>query len=274
MVLNGFVVSFYRPLNELKQSTSSDYKFSQQIRFCSSQNSRSVLQFKQNRNRFVSLCSVQNDKSVHELSSGEFASSLSVSNVKKSILDLSRDTNRGAFIKNESQIDGFLQLVETLVDTKGPDSVEHSKKIDRNELIGKWDLLFSTEKPLLSLIKGMWPFPPASNVYQLVYSLSELTNVVGFGENKKSDELRVIAKWNQDPNEVVLRCSFRFLKTEWFRNDQKVISFPFAIGSGYFDVLYLDAQLRIDRDKNGWINVYAYSGPPERCSAYDNLVNE
>lgn len=45
---------------------------------------------------------------------------------------------------------------------------------------------------------------------------------------------------------------------------------PFAVGTGFVNVLWLDHALRIDRDTSGgknWLNIYAYDGPVERCRA-------
>lgn len=47
------------------------------------------------------------------------------------------------------------------------------------------------------------------------------------------------------------------------------LDIPFAVGKGFFDVVWLDQALRIDRDtSNGknWLNIYVYGGPTERCT--------
>lgn len=88
------------------------------------------------------------------------------------------------------------------------------------------------------------------------------------------------------------RCDFQFKRTKVMvgqsamdsismargtRDDQsrKVrynldVDFPFAVGKGYFHVVWLDQALRVDRDtSNGknWLNIYVYGGPTEKCTA-------
>lgn len=48
------------------------------------------------------------------------------------------------------------------------------------------------------------------------------------------------------------------------------ITLPFAVGSGYVELAWLDQALRVDRSMLGGrevLNVYVYEGPVERCTA-------
>jgi len=67
----------------------------------------------------------------------------------------------------------------------------------------------------------------------------------------------------------VRRVDFVFRRTgvRWGAGGR--VDLPFAVGRGHFDVLHLDEALRVDKDANGWVNVYAYDGPVERCTVDD-----
>lgn len=64
----------------------------------------------------------------------------------------------------------------------------------------------------------------------------------------------------------IRRMDFVFRRTSVRWGATGGVDLPFAVGRGYFDVLHLDAALRVDRDANGWVNVYAYDGPVSRCT--------
>lgn len=64
----------------------------------------------------------------------------------------------------------------------------------------------------------------------------------------------------------VRRMDFVFRRTGVRWGATGGFDLPFAVGRGHFDVLHLDEALRVDRDANGWVNVYAYDGPATRCT--------
>ena len=53
-------------------------------------------------------------------------------------------------------------------------------------------------------------------------------------------------------------------------------TFPFAVGTGYVELVWLDHALRIDKSELGGkdvINVYVYEGPVEKCNAGKRRVD-
>lgn len=64
----------------------------------------------------------------------------------------------------------------------------------------------------------------------------------------------------------IRRMDFVFRRTGVRWGATGSFDLPFAVGRGHFDVLHLDEALRVDRDANGWVNVYAYDGPVTRCT--------
>jgi len=200
---------------------------------------------------------------------------LSEGSIKQSILQIGAQTKRGVSAR-PADVNEMEDLIEQLLvrSTPGHDPKALASNFSLH-FAGRWNLRFSTESALVSLMRGSWPFPPADLVFQDVVQVPEigsakdqgrLSNHVNFGEY----ELVVQAVYNTEIQHVqnggtYYRCPFQFKSTDVLRSDQRVVQFPFAIGSGFFDVLYLDAQLRIDQDKNGWINVYSYDGPVEKC---------
>lgn len=64
----------------------------------------------------------------------------------------------------------------------------------------------------------------------------------------------------------IRRMDFVFRRTGVRWGATGAFDLPFAVGRGHFDVLHLDEALRVDRDANGWVNVYAYDGPVTRCT--------
>lgn len=124
--------------------------------------------------------------------------------------------------------------------------------------------------------------------------MSPLQNVVEFDRDEVKKTLPAVLSVGVDyvASEEERRCDFRFRRTKVLLGRSARASIyeakgvrdglsltgglnldldlPFAIGEGYFRVIWLDHALRIDRDtSNGknWLNVYVYAGPVERCTA-------
>ncbi|GAB0489263.1 hypothetical protein MMPV_000480 [Pyropia vietnamensis] len=158
-----------------------------------------------------------------------------------------------------------------------------------NRLAGRWRLLFSTESGLTALMGGRVPLVSAADVYQLVESEGSLKNVVEFSRKGSSPAATdvssapvrstgaprptpagsLIVSVEAVPNATVApvrRMDFVFRRTGVRWGAEGGFDLPFAVGRGHFDVLHLDEALRVDRDANGWVNVYAYDGPVTRCT--------
>lgn len=48
------------------------------------------------------------------------------------------------------------------------------------------------------------------------------------------------------------------------------LKFPFAVGAGFVELMWLDHALRVDKSTLGGeevLNVYVYEGPVEKCTA-------
>lgn len=72
---------------------------------------------------------------------------------------------------------------------------------------------------------------------------------------------RAAARAMHDTEET--RGRWPFVNVNW--------RFGFAVGKGFFRVVWLDHALRIDHDTSkgkDWLNVYVYGGPVEKCQAY------
>lgn len=123
---------------------------------------------------------------------------------------------------------------------------------------------------------------------------SDLQNVVEFDRDEVKGTLPAVMSVGVDyvPNEMERRCDFKFRRTRVMLGRSARASIyeakgvldglsltgglnldldvPFAIGEGYFRVIWLDHALRIDRDtSNGkdWLNIYLYAGPADKCTA-------
>lgn len=117
----------------------------------------------------------------------------------------------------------------------------------------------------------------------------EPQNVVEFSSDKKKGTLAAMLTVGVEysTEEAERRVDFKFRTTDilagqsakklmqgknyvrdgWFDTN---IHLPFAVGTGFFRVAWLDHALRIDRDtSNGkdWLNVYVYAGPASKCTA-------
>ncbi|KAA8498463.1 hypothetical protein FVE85_6048 [Porphyridium purpureum] len=198
-----------------------------------------------------------------------------VDQLRDGLLELGRRTARGVDVSRtdtqmlDEMVRNLLELQSRSIG-QGEDDVGAAPD---EAFVGRWDLKMSTETELVRLMRGSWPLAPAQAVYQDVESVptieaprAKLTNVVGYGANRS---LRVSAQYSAErtPGSVHgWRCPFVFESTTIALGAGRSLSLPFAIGRGYFDVLYMDAQMRVDRDKNGWINVYTYAGPIVPCS--------
>mmetsp|Transcript_11359 Transcript_11359/g.34762 ORF Transcript_11359/g.34762 Transcript_11359/m.34762 type:complete len:223 (-) Transcript_11359:117-785(-) len=190
---------------------------------------------------------------------------------RDSLLQLSRSTKRGTTAKLDEQKQVEAIITELVRKSRCNDGVEAVRAPLKSELLrGRWDLQYSTETVLVDLMRKGLPFllKPATEVYQTVAGGLNgaddglIQNVVEFPRPRGSLKLVVGVEFDASQD---FRCNFVFRKTA-LDFPGRTVNLPFAIGRGYFDILFFDGQLRIDRDQRGWINIYTYAGPVERCS--------
>lgn len=131
-------------------------------------------------------------------------------------------------------------------------------------------------------------------MYRFLLTWSNLQNVVEFDRDEVKRTLPTVMRVEVDyvPSETERRCDFKFRRTRVMLGRSAKASIyeakgvmdglcltgglnldlevPFAIGEGYFRVVWLDHALRIDRDTihgKDWLNIYVYAGPADKCTA-------
>eukprot|EP00189_Rhodosorus_marinus_P005132 CAMPEP_0113961196 /NCGR_PEP_ID=MMETSP0011_2-20120614/5163_1 /TAXON_ID=101924 /ORGANISM="Rhodosorus marinus" /LENGTH=234 /DNA_ID=CAMNT_0000972787 /DNA_START=336 /DNA_END=1040 /DNA_ORIENTATION=+ /assembly_acc=CAM_ASM_000156 len=199
---------------------------------------------------------------------------------RESLLELGQKTGRGVTATLEDKAkaeEAVAQLIADRNADKGPVE-DMAQPLDSDLFRGKWDLRYSTEDTLVGLMRS--GLPPLLSKAEAVYQTLEggiveatsnpspglIQNVIEFPRPKGT--LRLVVKVDFQTENEGTRCRFVFNATE-LQFPGRTIRLPFAFGRGFFDVLYFDGQMRIDRDQNGWLNVYSYAGPSVKCSAYD-----
>lgn len=158
---------------------------------------------------------------------------------------------------------------------------------------GRWDLAFSTEPLLRSIVFDKDGKPNKHRcAFQLVDSGSgELQNVIVYGRDAERPlVLLVVVK--AELGEETRRCDYVFEQTnilygrearDFLREREMAsgtgidvqengwgfnIKLPFAVGKGFFRAVWLDEVVRVDEDTSTgevWLNVYLYGGPMVKC---------
>jgi len=114
--------------------------------------------------------------------------------------------------------------------------------VKRESMYGKWNLLYTTEKETNFITKY---FGKCTEVYQQINENS-INNVIAFEDKVFSVDGVLLP--NNDGN--ANRVYFKFTQASLTFTNQKPFNFP-PFGSGYFDNLYIDDQIRISFDIRG-----------------------
>lgn len=205
---------------------------------------------------------------------------------RENLLSSIRGTGRGVESPADTTAAVMGAINSLVVACAGQEDEDEGDWVDR--LAGRWRLLFSTEAGLTALMGGGVPLVSAADVYQLVESGGRLKNVVEFSRKGSPPAAAaadaavmsrgapapppagsLIVSVEAVPNVAaapIRRMDFVFRRTGVRWGATGSFDLPFAVGRGHFDVLHLDEALRVDRDANGWVNVYAYDGPVTRCT--------
>lgn len=113
--------------------------------------------------------------------------------------------------------------------------------VKREAMYGKWNLLYTTEKETNFITRY---FGKCTEVYQQINE-NTIQNVIAF-EDKVFGVDGMLLPSSDDTNRVY----FKFTKASLTFNNQRPINFP-PFGSGYFENLYIDDQVRISFDVRG-----------------------
>mmetsp|Transcript_49246 Transcript_49246/g.101608 ORF Transcript_49246/g.101608 Transcript_49246/m.101608 type:complete len:253 (-) Transcript_49246:7-765(-) len=169
--------------------------------------------------------------------------------VKKVLLQLADETGRGttATPEQKQSMDSFALALA---------SAEPSRPASAEMLSGTWNLVYTTEKEVLSLIGD-----PGVSVYQkLDSSAGTLGNSIVFTDGKRFDVSGTVSSGKQpeaaaDGYPAGLRSSFRFVGAALTVNPSITVPLP-PFGAGWFVSVYLDENLRVNRDSRGDLAIY------------------
>lgn len=160
-------------------------------------------------------------------------------------------TGRGTIVANRQEI------LEAVADLK---AAAAGSMTTGSFASATWELLWTTEKETLYIIKTAAPFfgTKAGPVYQVVdMQRSFLQNVITFppdGAFIVDSSVEVAGPQ---------RVNFRFNAAKLFLPDNKDIGLP-PFGAGWFENIYLDQDLRISIDSRGDTLITRRAGPPLR----------
>ncbi|CAE7480096.1 PAP11 [Symbiodinium pilosum] len=123
-------------------------------------------------------------------------------------------------------------------------------------LTGTWNLVYTTEKEVLSLIGD-----PGVSVYQKLDSgAGTLGNSIVFTDGKRFDVKGTVSS-GAPPEDATatyppgLRSDFRFVGASLTVSPGLILPLP-PFGAGWFVSVYLDDNLRVNRDSRGDLAIY------------------
>ncbi|CAL1128059.1 unnamed protein product [Cladocopium goreaui] len=169
----------------------------------------------------------------------------SVQEVKQELLSLADETKRGTTASSD-QKRRMSQLADELT-SAAPVST-------KSMLTGTWNLAYTTEKEVLSLIGD-----PGVDVYQKVdVEQGTLGNSIAFTDGKRFDVAgKIDTKARSGANDEApygLRSDFAFTGASLKVPPLQLPLPPF--GAGWFVSTYLDENLRVNRDSRGDLAIY------------------
>ena len=163
------------------------------------------------------------------------------SNPKQQLLDLCAGSNYGAVPIDRDRLDGLIEELAAINPTPRP--------AESPKFSGNWKLLWTTESELLFAVeKGLFAAGPCTGVEQTIDVASgRLENLVLFDNDSRLFVGSTIEPDAADASGVRFNFAFSSCSLRWRGYD---IPLP-PVGKGWGDLLYLDDDLRVQRDVRG-----------------------
>ena len=160
---------------------------------------------------------------------------------KQQLLDLCKDSNYGAVTIDRDRLD---ELIDELASANPTPRPAESPKFS-----GNWKLLWTTESELLFAVeKGLFAAGPCVGVEQTIdVANGRLENLVLFDNDSRLFVGSTIEPDAADASGVRFNFAFSSCSLRWRGYD---IPLP-PVGKGWGDLLYLDDDLRVQRDVRG-----------------------
>lgn len=160
---------------------------------------------------------------------------------KQQLLDLCKDSNYGAVPIDRDRLDELIDELATVNPTPRP--------AESPKFSGKWQLLWTTESELLFAVeKGLFAAGPCVGVEQTIdVANGRLENLVLFDNDSRLFVGSTIEPDASDASGVRFNFAFSSCSLRWRGYD---IPLP-PVGKGWGDLLYLDDDLRVQRDVRG-----------------------
>lgn len=160
---------------------------------------------------------------------------------KQQLLDLCAGSNYGAVPIDRERLDGLIDELAAANPTPRP--------AESPKFSGNWKLLWTTESELLFAVeKGLFAAGPCVGVEQTIdVANGRLENLVLFDNDSRLFVGSSIEPDAADARGVRFNFAFSSCSLRWRGYD---IPLP-PVGKGWGDLLYLDDDLRVQRDVRG-----------------------